>query len=82
MSRLGIALAVTAITVVGVLLWPATGAACPVCFSGEDANREAYFLTFVLLTTLPLGCIFGVIWWLVRRAARMERAEQEALHRG
>ena len=50
--------------------------ACPVCFSGTEENREAFFWTFVLLTTLPLATMGGIVWFLFRRAE--QRAAREA----
>lgn len=41
--------------------------ACSVCFSGTDAQLNAYYYTTALLTLLPLGVIFGFIFWLFRR---------------
>lgn len=72
MRRLAPALLTTA----AIALWAGPALACPVCFSGVEENREAFFWTFVLLTTLPLLTIGGVVWWLFRRAA--QRASEEA----
>ena len=51
----------------GVALMPSVAAACPVCFSGNEANREAYYLTFLLMTLLPVSSVLGLLWWLRRR---------------
>lgn len=48
-------------------LWSDLANACPVCFSGAEENREAFFWTFVLMTSLPLVFMGGTVWWLVRR---------------
>ena len=63
-----------AVTLLGVL--PDVAYACPSCFSGNDANRIAYIVTFVILTVLPLACVGGVVYWLFKKIAR---AEAEAL---
>jgi hypothetical protein len=51
---------------------PAVAHACPVCFTGTEENRAAYFLTFVLLTSLPLACIGGLVWWVRKRFREAE----------
>lgn len=56
-----------------VALLPALAHACPVCFSANEENREAYLLTFVLLTVLPLLSIGALGWWLARRIRRAEQ---------
>jgi high-affinity Fe2+/Pb2+ permease len=48
-------------------VWPAVGAACPVCVGGPERNRAAFFGTTVLLSLLPLGMIGAGAWWLARR---------------
>jgi hypothetical protein len=50
------------------LLAPAVGDACPVCFSGSDRSRLAFFGTTILMSLLPLGLIGSGLWWLRRRA--------------
>lgn len=50
------------------LAWPAAGDACPVCFSGSDRSRLAFFGTTILMSLLPLGMIGSGLWWLRRRA--------------
>ena len=60
---------VLAAVLVPALLWGLEAHACPVCFSGTEENREAFFWTFVLLTTLPLATIGAFVFWLARRAA-------------
>jgi hypothetical protein len=54
---------------------PDVAHACSGCFTGNDANRVAYIVTFVILTVLPLACIGGVIYWLVKRIAAAEAAQ-------
>jgi len=49
-------------------LWPTTARACAVCFSANDANRTAFLLTTLFLSTLPLALIGGFLLWLRRRA--------------
>ena len=61
-----------------VVLTPAVAWACPVRFSGEDANRMAYFLTFLLLTTVPLVGFGGLLLYLRRRALELRYADDLA----
>ena len=49
--------------------------ACPVCFDATDENRQAFLVTTVFLTLLPLGMVGGAGLWLRHRA--QERASRE-----
>lgn len=62
-------------TIVLLALIPSVAFACPSCFSGTEEGREAFFHTFLLLTTLPLLTVGGVIYWLVRRSRQLERGD-------
>lgn len=72
-ARFRRALALVAFAVVGAV--PALARACPVCFTGTE-NREEYFVTFVLLTVLPLLSIGGILYWVIRRVRQGDRADQ------
>lgn len=48
---------------------------CPTCFAGIENGTE-YFITFVLLTVLPLATMGTILWWLIRRIRRAEAAER------
>ncbi len=61
-----------------LLLGPGLAEACPVCFSGQDANRLAFTTTAVFLTFLPLGMIGGTVYWLWRLAQARQLREQSA----
>lgn len=69
------ALGLSAVTVVAILVvMPNVAWACPVCFSAKnEANQIAYLATTGFLTFLPLGLIGGVILWIRRRAAELDR---------
>ena len=58
-----------------VALWPVAAHACAVCFSGSPRIRVAFFNTMILLSLLPLGMIFGGLWYL-RRAGKVRLAEE------
>jgi hypothetical protein len=56
-----------------LLGWPEVGRACAVCFSGRsEETRQAFTLTTVFLTFLPLLAIGGMVWWLRKRARQLE----------
>ena len=56
------------------LVWalPRLAAACAVCFEASDENREAFTITTVFLTFLPLLMVGGVVSWLWRETVRRE----------
>lgn len=51
---------------------PSLALACPVCFDANEANRDAYVGTTVLLSLLPLAFVGAVV--LVLRARARARA--------
>jgi hypothetical protein len=58
---------------------PRAAEACAVCMSGrDDETRNAFLLTTLLLTVLPLAMLGGGLFWIVRRlrALEAERAEE------
>ncbi len=61
--------------------WPRLASACPSCFSGATDNREAFFGTFLFLTTVPLVGMGLLVWWLLRRARALD-AEQRGDEEG
>lgn len=54
-----------------LLAWglPSLALACPVCFDANEANRDAYVGTTVLLSLLPLAFI-GAVALVLRARAR------------
>lgn len=71
MSRPNLA---AAFVVVLFTVVPSIALACPTCFAGVE-NRREYFLTFVVMTVLPLGSVAAIVLWLRHkfREARQER---------
>ncbi|MCA9609708.1 MAG: hypothetical protein KC619_29115 [Myxococcales bacterium] len=61
-----------------VTVWsiPALAFACPVCFDANEANRDAYLGTTILLSLLPLAFIGGVLLVLRKRAREREKAHE------
>ena len=46
--------------------------ACTVCFDPKEERRMAFMVTTVLLTFLPLGLIFGTIYFLRKHISKQE----------
>ncbi|MBX3269421.1 MAG: hypothetical protein KF729_04125 [Sandaracinaceae bacterium] len=57
-------------------LVPALALACPVCFDANEANRDAYVGTTVLLSLLPLAFVGAVVLVLRARARALEKAHE------
>jgi hypothetical protein len=56
------------VTIVWLLLRPATVPACPVCFSAVNERvLSTYHLTAALMTLLPLVILGSIIGWLYLR---------------
>jgi uncharacterized membrane protein len=41
--------------------------ACSVCVSASEQTREAYYLTTLLMMTIPFALLAGIVFWLRRR---------------
>jgi len=50
-----------------------SAAACAMCLSFQSAQREAYFVTTLILLAVPLGIVGVFALWLYRAAARAKR---------
>ena len=50
-----------------LLLIPDIARACAVCFSGKEETLEAFYITTVLLTLLPIIMLVLIGIWLVRK---------------
>jgi lipopolysaccharide export LptBFGC system permease protein LptF len=48
-------------------LIPRIAKACSVCFSGREESLEAYYLTTIFLTLLPLIMLASIGFWLYRQ---------------
>ena len=57
-------------------LAPAIALACPVCFDANEANRDAYVGTTVLLSLLPLAFVGAVVLALRARSRAREKAHE------
>ena len=48
--------------------------ACAVCFSGRDESRVMYLLTTIFMTLIPIAVLGVGIYWVVRKATRVDGA--------
>ena len=48
-------------------LIPGIAKACAVCFSGREESLEAFYLTTIFLTLLPLVMLASIGYWLFRQ---------------
>jgi hypothetical protein len=60
-----------------VAFLPAVASACAVCIGGNEANREAFIFTTILLTIIPLIVIGCSVRWIQKRCAERD-AQLEA----
>jgi hypothetical protein len=64
-----------------LLAAPEAAQACSVCSAAEtDSVREAFLVTTVLLSVLPLLLVGGFAWWLRRRVRELEAGPQQTSH--
>jgi di/tricarboxylate transporter len=55
-------------------LLPEAAAACSVCYGGGEETRNAFILTTVFLSALPLAMVGSLAWWIWRRMREAEAA--------
>ena len=46
---------------------PGTAYSCAVCFSGSEESLQAYYLTTVFLTLLPVLMLASIGYWIYRK---------------
>ena len=49
------------------LFLPAAANACAVCFSGSEETLEAFYVTTIFLTLLPVVMLFSIGYWIYRK---------------
>ena len=49
------------------LLLPGAANACAVCFSGSKDTLEAFYVTTIFLTLLPVVMLFSIGYWIYRK---------------
>ena len=50
-----------------VLFLPRAANACAVCFSGSEETLEAFYVTTIFLTLLPVVMLFSIGYWIYRK---------------
>lgn len=64
------------------LIWPDFAEACAVCGAAQDeATRKAFVGTTAFMTFLPLGMLFVVVGWYIRRTLQREEEEEQRSER-
>ena len=53
--------------ILSILHIPGTAYSCAVCFSGSEESLQAYYLTTVFLTLLPLLMLASIGYWIYRK---------------
>ncbi len=46
---------------------PSTAYSCAVCFSGSEESLQAYYITTVFLTMLPVLMLASIGYWIYRK---------------
>ena len=60
---------------------PEAAEACSVCSAAQDDSvREAFLVTTVFLSVLPLLLVGGFAWWLRRRVRELDAAPRQPSH--
>lgn len=57
-------------------LFPSSVWACAVCFSAEGKSLEAYYLTTIFLSLLPMLFVGGAVFWFRRQASKRKDSIQ------
>ena len=58
--------------VLSLSLIPGIAKACSVCFSGRGESLEAFYLTTIFLTLLPLVTLGSIGFWFFRQHQKAE----------
>ena len=59
-----------------VVLAPLDALACPSCLAAQDGDVQVAFIkATAFMTFLPLTLVGGLVYWLLRRARRLEAEE-------
>jgi hypothetical protein len=64
-----------------LLAAPEAAEACSVCSAAQDDSvREAFLVTTVFLSVLPLLLVGGFAWWLRRRVRELDARSEQPSH--
>ena len=58
------------ILLLGIFHIPDTAYSCAVCFSGTEESLQAYYITTVFLTLLPVLMLASIGYWIYRKYGR------------
>jgi hypothetical protein len=58
--------------VLGVMAIPPAAGACPMCLSGTDEGRQAYYATTALLIVVPIALWGSIGFWIYRAVRRRD----------
>jgi hypothetical protein len=61
-----------------IATWTQGAEACSVCLSATEETREAYYLTTVVLMSLPFVFFGSLLFWLRRAAGRGDETRVES----
>ena len=65
------------LTLAAIVFMPSLADACAVCGAAQnEASRKAFVGTTAFMTFLPLGMLFLVIGWYIRRTLQREEEEE------
>ena len=53
--------------IISIFHLPGTAYSCAVCFSGSEESLQAYYLTTVFLTLLPVLMLASIGYWIYRK---------------
>ena len=53
--------------ILSIIHLPGTAYSCAVCFSGSEESLQAYYLTTVFLTLLPVLMLASIGYWIYRK---------------
>jgi hypothetical protein len=65
-----------ALLAAAIAAWAQSADACSVCLSATEETREAYYLTTVLLMSLPFVLLGALLYWLRKAAGRRGEAQK------
>lgn len=69
---------VAPLAVVAVTAFSQSALACPNCVDPRAANQKAFVGSTAFLSLVPLIAVFGVVYWLYRKARRAEQERDAA----
>lgn len=53
-------------------MWSGAALACPMCFTGNNSNQDAFLWGSLFLMIVPITAIGGLLYWAYRRIKASE----------